>query len=712
MGRLLEAYRRVNLAKRPEPSVPLRIAVLVTVMIAVVAVAVNGAASAGAVVGAIALLPAGAWLSHRRRAADNTVVKLLLTVGAVLALSRFFGELRIAATIEDTRRPLADLFLAVQVLHGFDLPQRRDLGFTLASSVALVALAGTEARGSVFGIVLLAYLVAAAVASAWMQRSLAEEWADDLVGPDGVRFAGTALTSGEPASRTNLRFLRVTTAAVLVGTAVYLVLPRTDAARLGGLPFSGFPGVQVAGAGVVNPGLPYGGDPPAPGDSPPAFSPNAYFGLAEYVDLRTRGVPSERLVMRVRSNRPRFWRGMVFDHYEDSGWTRTAEAPEQRQGLPVSLTFPFAPDARNEPVIQTYELVMQTPNLVFAAANPIEVYLSAGSVGQWDDGTLTTSGEQEEGIVYSVVSLIDASPREALRAADGAIPAHISERYLQLPDDLPQRVRDLGVRLTADATTPYGKAEAVERWLGDNVSYSLDLTPQEPGADAVDWFLFEHQRGWCEPIASSMVVMLRAAGIPARYVTGFQPGTRNPFSGWYEVRVADAHAWVEVWVPGHGWTAFDPTGAVPQAVDSTARLPRLAAIDLARWIADFVPDGTGRVLLGLLSRAGAPASVLLLGAAAVLVVRRRRTADQSAPPTPFARLEALLADHGVGRDTWQTPREFVARIRLRRPELPEGPLIDLLQAEEEDRYGRGSSHDEDDLEQALAQVVDRLRVEC
>jgi hypothetical protein len=94
-------------------------------------------------------------------------------------------------------------------------------------------------------------------------------------------------------------------------------------------------------------------------------------------------------------------------------------------------------------------------------------------------------------------------------------------------------------------------------------------------ADPVAHFLFVRRKGHCEYFASSMAVMLRSLGIPARLATGFQSGVYNPISGLWLVRASDAHSWVEAWIPGHGWTTFDPTPADGNA-GGLAILGRLA----------------------------------------------------------------------------------------------------------------------------------------
>ena len=99
--------------------------------------------------------------------------------------------------------------------------------------------------------------------------------------------------------------------------------------------------------------------------------------------------------------------------------------------------------------------------------------------------------------------------------------------------------------------------------MGGHTSYSIDTPPLPAGADAVDTFLFDQQVGFCEQIASALVVMLRTLGVPARLGVGYASGDRNPFTGLYEVKASDAHAWTEVFFPGHGWLTFDPTANVP-----------------------------------------------------------------------------------------------------------------------------------------------------
>lgn len=123
--------------------------------------------------------------------------------------------------------------------------------------------------------------------------------------------------------------------------------------------------------------------------------------------------------------------------------------------------------------------------------------------------------------------------------------------------------------------------------------FRYTLSPPPLGRNAVDDFLFGEQAGFCEHYAGAFAVLMRAAGIPARIVTGYQGGELNPMDGWWIVRQADAHAWTEVWIAGRGWVRVDPTGAVaPDRIERGVRLEqRLAGLSgsdaMMPWLAKF-----------------------------------------------------------------------------------------------------------------------------
>lgn len=166
---------------------------------------------------------------------------------------------------------------------------------------------------------------------------------------------------------------------------------------------------------------------------------------------------------------------------------------------------------------------------------------------------------------YQVYSRLEAPAR------NGDFPEQIVEPltqewrsiYLQLPQIDP-RIPVLARKITGAEPARSLQARLIEKYLRTHYGYTLELPQFEP-SDPLAYFLFQRKKGHCEYFASSMAVMLRAIGIPARVVTGFQSGVYNPISGSQLIRASDAHSWVEAWLPNHGWTTFDPTPPDPNA---------------------------------------------------------------------------------------------------------------------------------------------------
>jgi hypothetical protein len=216
-------------------------------------------------------------------------------------------------------------------------------------------------------------------------------------------------------------------------------------------------------------------------------------------------------------------------------------------------------------------------------------------------------------------------------------------------------------------------------WIATHTRYSLNAPVLHRGEDAVDQFLFEDQRGFCEQIASSLVVMLRAAGIPARLVVGYAPGHRNPFSGLYEVRASDAHAYTEVLFPGVGWQAFDPTADVPLAGDSGA-FPRFAAAGLTQWVGERLPTPTQTI-------GGAAAIAAIVGIGA-LAIGARRARKRSWLEVQLAR---LARQAGVPIDKAMTLPRWLAQL----PPPQRDAFESVVRALEHEAWAAEPLHDED-----------------
>ncbi|MBM3932893.1 MAG: hypothetical protein FJ319_01065 [SAR202 cluster bacterium] len=175
-------------------------------------------------------------------------------------------------------------------------------------------------------------------------------------------------------------------------------------------------------------------------------------------------------------------------------------------------------------------------------------------------------GELPAQTPYTMYSYVSNVMNLELREAGENYPHTITDRYLQLPASLPQRVKDLAAQVAAGAETPLDKALAIESYLRETggLTYSQDISAPPMGADGVDHFLFATKTGYSDYFASAMTVMARSVGVPARMAAGYAPGVAGVNPNERIVKDSDSHGWVQVYFPGHGWLDFEPTTHWPQ----------------------------------------------------------------------------------------------------------------------------------------------------
>jgi hypothetical protein len=304
----------------------------------------------------------------------------------------------------------------------------------------------------------------------------------------------------------------------------------------------------------------------------PGFSNQV--NLGDIGEIKT----SSRPVMHIRIDSalavgPMKWRGAALTDFDGKRWTNPSRDPEK---IPVEndhvvLAPAGLPGRRVNYRVDLEELENDT---LFFAGTPEILELRAHVLYHSETASYRLGHAVPQGFHYDVYSLLDDPPEGApVRFPPPVLPLAARERYLQLPA-LDSRIAELGRRFAANAAGDLARARAIERHLRSDYGYALEL-PDREVADPLAHFLFVRRKGHCEYFASSMAVMLRSLGIPARLATGFQSGVYNPVSGLWLVRASDAHSWVEGWIPGHGWTTFDPTPADVNA-GGLAILGRLA----------------------------------------------------------------------------------------------------------------------------------------
>jgi transglutaminase-like putative cysteine protease len=257
------------------------------------------------------------------------------------------------------------------------------------------------------------------------------------------------------------------------------------------------------------------------------------------------------------------WRGAALSTFDGRRWFNPPGGAEtlRTEGGRVILAGDGQRRRPGRRVAYLVDLRPMDTDVLFFAGIPEVLNLNQPSVlHDRGEDTFRLPYGPVEGFRYEAYSYL---PSAEFQESDGApeLPPSVRERHLQLPA-LDPRVRILAQDLAAGKSAPFDRAEAIERRLRADYGYTLDLPDAAP-ADPLADFLFERKKGHCEYFASAMAVMLRTDGIPSRIATGFLGGSFNPISGFYVVRAADAHSWVEAWLPGRGWTAFDPTPPDP-----------------------------------------------------------------------------------------------------------------------------------------------------
>jgi len=663
---VLEAVKQANRDGPPEHSVLFRVSSTACVVVAIAACWSQQELSPTLALTAIAAVIVGNLFSYWRRGRSLPWLKVVLALAVLASFVWFFATVTRHASLGSlaaVEGPLAVLFTLIQVTHAFDVPSRRDLGFSLAGSATLMAVAAAQAIDSSFGL----YVIV---------------WA--AFGLVGLMAMWSSMVGGAPLRARTVGLVGL--AVVVVAVAVVAVLPAPHASStvifpssLGGDQNLSTPDALVGGGA-------HGTEPLSPASSNGRTRVGGFLGFAGPLDTAIRGSLGNEVIFRVRADRPTFWLAGTYDEWNGQAWVQTSTRAGRSafvaltDGPPFTLPLPADEVARGTPDIQTFYLSVTGPNLIFHAANANQVWFPSSRLFWAEDGTIRAGTSLGAGTIYTVESLVNtATPAQLTAAQPDAFPGSVLSgsqvaRYTQLPHPYP-KVQALAERITAGQSTVYGKVTALEGWIARNTRYTTDIPALAPGQDTVTEFLFGNRLGYCEQISTALAVMLRTLDIPAREATGYVPGPYNPLTDLYEVQARDAHAWVQVWFPGYGWQSFDPTASVPLANPTPASA-----------LAHDVGGALHRLPLVPLAAALGVLALLLA------VVQRRRHAPRTWAGAITAELERAARRARIPVTGSQALGELGAELDRRRPPgapPPEVTAVQLALAAERASYGTG-----------------------
>jgi transglutaminase-like putative cysteine protease len=718
-----------------EDSIPLRVLVQIFVFISIGAM--DSVASSGNSAWAIPLSAiAGVWAWYARRK-RNVIVKLFIAIAMIAMLVVFLRDL--VRNTDETRLLLARLLIQLQVLHSFDLPRRKDLGYSIVIGLILMALAATLSQTMVFALWLIAFLLLGIPILLLDHRSR----------------LGVPTKSFQPEKMgISLLPLSGLLAIVLVlGLTIFAFLPRLPGFQLRNFPVSVNLSVQrdvprgdiltrqqqnqqQSGNGTSPNGTGGTGDNNDLETLPPLFAPE--------IDTVSGSQQSKQrqpeLVMRVRSQAELFWRVMAYDEFTGKGWRISRNDPTQIRTVrrnPFNYEFfvaqqphasigikkPLQPVASQD-VVQTYTITSPNfPNLVPAASVPKQVFFPSEELDIDPEGMIRGPGPLPEDLTYTVISNVVARDAQQLRQLPNEYPRSIRNYYLQVPANLSPNVRNQALSMIANAKDKDGKLIALDNpydvvvQIAQSVKQNYAIKPlkfDESKGDLVSQFI-EQGGGEESHFVSTMAVMLRSLGIPTRYVVGFAPGKFNPFTGLYEVQNIDTQSLVEVYFPVYGWISFDPIPNRPLFPPSLENNRTFGVIQTFwSWIAQFLPssvtnffsalfDNIGKFLggvfnwliemgwigfaFGLAIAFGIGIGGWALWQFAIWWWQRQRLQKMPIPQRTYQQMLQWLSEQGKPKLSYQTPQEYVASLSDRVSEKQADAIAKITQIYQDWRYG-------------------------
>ncbi len=729
--------------------------VLVQLMVVVGIIATDVAAETQMSLWAIPLSIVGATWSWYHRHGRNIGAKFGLALAMVGALGYFVSHL--VGSLNDTRLVLAELLVQMQTIHTFDLPRRKDLGYSMTIGLILISVAGTLSQTLAFAPLLLLFLTIAIPVLFLDYRSR-------------LNLSPILITSSTQISKIGLPWQRLGQLlgiVLAIGLVIFALMPRFPGYQ-GALPVSApiqYEQKKFDAKGIINPGYQRQGkagngkgvqiDGKGDGKGDGKLDDNFYYGFNSQIDQNLRGIMKPKLVMRVRSQAPGFWRALAFDRYTGQGWeisrnaqTRKVRRPEWDYKFTIGYATTKMPTKQ---VIQSYTALEELPNIIPGMSNVAELYFPTPEIALDREGVIRSPVGLQQGLTYTVVSQVPFRDRQLLDSASTNYPETIPPYYLQIPDRIAAKLQKYTQDLVDN--TPQQQVGKDSQPLKSNYAKALYLAqylkqhyriPQDPlglarvpdGEDLASWFLFRCEGkstsceagGYADHFATTYTMMLRSIGIPARLVVGFDSGKFNPFTGFYEVSNTDAHALTEVYFPDYGWFAFDPIPGhplTPPGVDEDQTFSTLQ--QLWNWVAGWLPSPVtawlaqiwsltlGWLVVGIALFFGLFSQGWLgifTGSAIAIAVafcgwwgwqqwqkwRQRQWLKQLSPvERVYQQMLANLVDRGSSKHPAQTPLEYAQLVQATRSSSTSILVTEISQAYTAWRYG------------AEAQRLDRLQ---
>lgn len=381
-----------------------------------------------------------------------------------------------------------------------------------------------------------------------------------------------------------------------------------------------------------------------------------------------------------------YWRGPVLLNFDGHTWT-----PGQRDSAHIKPKL----DNLEQPSDYTVTLEPHNKTWLFTLEMPTRISIPAGMTYDFQvqqNSPVTSRLRYTAHSQLSYRANVDEDPRQLLRA-------------LTIPHGLNPRAQQLAANWHANSGNDESVVRAALAYF-NREGFQYTLEPPPLGVNEIDDFLFRTHKGFCEHYASSFVFLMRAAGVPARVVTGYQGGEYNSFGHYYIVRQSDAHAWAEVWLRGRGWVRVDPTAAIAPArvelgvaaalpASESAALPLMertqspwlinlrANLDALtnqwnQWVLGYGPErqfafltrmGMEEITWQNMAFTMLGGMVLLVGLFSLLMLRKLTARNTDEAQRLYLKFCRRLAKRGIVRGAHEGPQDFAVRAAQIKPQL-------------------------------------------
>ncbi|PEA54922.1 protease [Bacillus pseudomycoides] len=280
------------------------------------------------------------------------------------------------------------------------------------------------------------------------------------------------------------------------------------------------------------------------------------------------------VVFTAQTQNKQYWRVETKDFYTGKGWEVSEKQKKVSFKNKNDIVSWYEQNTKTEASTATITMQKSYAHLIYPAGL-VSVEADANiayNIDPFSEKIYTMNGDTStalnsykvtyESPQFSIENLKTVKPNEGHETS-----TYFMTKYTQLPESLPQRIKDLAVSLTNEKDNRYDKVLAIENYFTDNsfVYETINVMVPAKDQDYVDQFLFNTKSGYCNNFSTSMIILLRSVGIPARWVKGYTEGTLdNTFAGLesdnvYKIANNNAHSWVEVYFPRYGWIPFEPT---------------------------------------------------------------------------------------------------------------------------------------------------------